>query len=178
MADETEQGDQSAATTTEEAKEVVDSWLGLTGEDGFITRHLDHILNKLEEAHDVASRSRRNPDMVFFAESFPTIDGLVQVGTTRDEYRRAIEKVIEQERAEGAPPPASREEEAKEREQAEHVISALVFHYVARLGAIRAGVDAVKAEERPGKGLLPEKERDREVWGPIWQRVLKLTSSE
>lgn len=172
MADETEQGDQSAATTTKEAKEVVDSWLGLTSDDGFITRHLDHILNKLEEAHEIAG-SRKNADMVFFAESFPTIDGLIQVGTTSKEYQQAINKMVEHERSVGVNQDLT---PADEREQAEHLISAHVFYYVARLGAINAGVTEPAEGEK--NILEPKTKRLPKNWKPIWQRVLKLTGNE
>jgi predicted RNase H-like nuclease (RuvC/YqgF family) len=84
----------------------------------FFERHEDHILSKLEECDEIAEKARKNKDMIFFAESLPIIDGLIQVGTTRDEYKNALKEVGEE----------------WGDDIAANVISTLTFLYVAEQG--------------------------------------------
>src|SRR5437016_1861746 len=81
MADESED---------QQATELVENYLKL---GTFFNRHRDHILDKLEECDEIAQSANAHQAMIFFAESLPIIDGLIQVGTTRQEYRDALEEV-------------------------------------------------------------------------------------
>jgi hypothetical protein len=137
--------DQDKKEDISDPKELVEDFLGL---EPFFQRHQDHILDKLEECDEIAEKARRSKDMIFFAESLPVIDGLIQVGTTREEYKSALKRV--------------REEWASDVEPA-HLISALTFLYVADRGK----------EIAEGKRKA-KKARDLTVWRRIDARVHKL----
>jgi hypothetical protein len=110
----------------------------------FFTRHQDYILEKLEECERIAESAQRNKNMIFFAESLPIIDGMIQVGTKRAAYDRALRMINRHLHKWGKPvDPAN-------------VISALTFIYVAnsREAAARA-----KGEDRQA------------IWGRIRTRV-------
>src|SRR5579862_8563053 len=102
--DQDEQAAGSGATTpgasdqasgpSKEAEKVFEKYLGLST---FFKRHQDLILDKLQECYETADKApRRRRRMIFFAESLPIIDGLIQIGTTRKEYSDALEKVKEE----------------------------------------------------------------------------------
>ncbi len=132
------------AQQPDDAKTLVEDDLDL---EAFFNRHQDHILDKLEECEETAEKAKSNRDMIFFAESLPIIDGLIQVGTTRDEYKKALARI--------------RADWGEEIEPA-NVISALTFLYVARRGQEIAEYGGAK------------KPRDKTLWNRITARVKKL----
>jgi len=62
----------------------------------FFTRHQDYILEKLEQCERVVESAQRNQNMIFFAESLPIIDGMIQVGTKRAAYDGALRRIKRQ----------------------------------------------------------------------------------
>lgn len=118
----------------------------------FFDRHEKLVLDKIETADTAALEAaandeRLNGDMVFFAESLPIINGLLQVGAKRDDLNVAIQ-TVKKERGEAVDPLI--------------VLSAFMFIYVAELGAAKAGqASTVEGEKR----------REPEVWSRILKRV-------
>ncbi len=130
---------------------AVENYLNL---GDFFRRHRDHILDKLEECDSVAQQAEKNQDMIFFAESLPIINGLIHVGTTREELNKAIEWV---------------KQNWGDKVDPLIVLSALTFIYVAETGAALAENPSTEAGA---------KVRDREVWNRINARVKKLTHND
>ncbi|HLW80206.1 MAG TPA: hypothetical protein VKU44_11475 [Terriglobia bacterium] len=75
------------------AADLFENYLKLTP---FFTRHQDYILEKLEECERVVESAQRNQNMIFFAESLPIIDGMIQVGTKRAAYDDALRRIQRQ----------------------------------------------------------------------------------
>lgn len=131
--------------------------------ESFLKRHESHILARLEECDKSAQAvEKKSQDMIFFAESLPIINGLVHVGTTREELERA-KGLVQAEQADlartkrHAGGAASPQQESPD---PEIVLSALVFVEVAARGKKKAdqGKDPIK----------------KEIWNRIEARVKKL----
>ena len=135
----------------DDSSRAVENYLNL---GDFFRRHRDHILDKLEECDSVAQQAEKNQDMIFFAESLPIINGLIHVGTTREELNKAIEWV---------------KQNWGDKVDPLIVLSALTFIYVAETGA-------ALAENPPTEAGA--KVRDRVVWNRINARVKKLTHND
>jgi hypothetical protein len=87
----------------------------------FFLAHKQRIYDRLEECDLIASEAVSNADMLFFAESLPIINGIVQVGSTRKELNTATEWVRQNWEGSEAQPRI--------------VLSALLFRYVTTEGA-------------------------------------------
>jgi hypothetical protein len=87
----------------------------------FFLAHKERIYERLEECDRIATAAVTNADMLFFAESLPIINGIIHVGSTREELIKATDWV--KENWEGG--------EAQPR----IVLSALLFRYVTKEGA-------------------------------------------
>ncbi|HJU56226.1 MAG TPA: hypothetical protein VJ715_16710 [Pyrinomonadaceae bacterium] len=86
----------------------------------FFLAHKDRIYSKLEDCDQIAKRAITNTDMLFFAESLPIINGIIHVGSTREDLNKATEWVRENWEGSAAQPRI--------------VLSALLFHYVTKEG--------------------------------------------
>jgi hypothetical protein len=135
----------------DDSSRAVENYLNL---GDFFKRHRDHILDKLEDSDAAAQRVEKNQDMIFFAESLPIINGLIHVGTTREELNKAIDWV---------------KQNWGDKVDPLIVLSALTFIYVAETGAELA--------ENPPQDK-DAKMRDKEVWKRINARVKKLAHND
>jgi hypothetical protein len=87
----------------------------------FFLTHKERIYDRLEECDRIAKNAVTNADMLFFAESLPIINGIIHVGSTREELNKATDWVRENWEGQEAQPRI--------------VLSALLFRYVTKEGA-------------------------------------------
>ncbi len=106
--------------------------------DGFFIAHKPLIYERLEECDQFASKALTNADMLFFAESLPIINGIINVGSTRKELNDATRWVTEHWGGGEAQPRI--------------VLSALLFHYVTTRGA-EESVDKSKEQQETWKRI-------------------------
>jgi hypothetical protein len=170
------QNDQPSVPPSEEAKKIFEEYLKLST---FFKRHQDLILDKLEESDEVAEEAPSRKIMIFFAESLPIIDGLIQIGTTRKEYDEALKKVGEeiagwraQDKTSAALPSEGQAVAAAPPLDPRNYISALTFEYVVARGLHLA---EERAQAQGDAAAHQEAAKRLEVWQRIKHRVDLLT---
>ncbi|HEY0379059.1 MAG TPA: hypothetical protein VGC87_19240 [Pyrinomonadaceae bacterium] len=99
---------------------VMEKLLGLRK---FFLEHDELIYAKLEDCDEDAQKGVNNIDMLFFAQSLPIINGIIHVGSTREDLNTATEWVKENWKGSAAQPRI--------------VLSALLFLYVTKQGVQR-----------------------------------------
>lgn len=138
-----------------DSKQVVEEFLHL---GDFFAKHKELIFEKLEKADSTAEDegSRKagvNGDILFFAESLPVINGLLQIGAKRAD-QKAAEDWVRKTRGDGVDPLI--------------VLSAMTLIYVAEAGSREAHGKTPAAERDATSGT-----RDPQVWDRILRRVKK-----
>ena len=112
----------------------------------FFLAHKELIYQRLEECDRIAKNAVTNADMLFFAESLPIINGIIHVGSTREELNKATDWVRENWEGSEAQPRI--------------VLSALLFRYVTKEGAKEFTNSVIQSK--------------RDAWNRIDERVDRL----